>query len=121
MQRIDEHSDGGADGQCQLDEAGLHGVEAVGLAECLHDGGEEEEKYAPCEADPEGEEDDDGLGEEHLGGAHEGDLEHFEDGGFLEFGFGVHGAARHFAELLGTPLENDVAARFFEDEPEYGD
>lgn len=97
---------------------GLHGAEAICLAECLHNGGEKEEQDAPCEADPEREEDDDRLGKQHFGRPHERDLEHLYDGRLFELGFGVDGSAGLFAELLSAFLENDVAARFFEDEPE---
>lgn len=62
MYGVDESADRGTDGEGELHEACLHGVEAVGLAEGLDDSGEEEEKDAPGETNPEGEEDYDGFG-----------------------------------------------------------
>lgn len=91
------------------------------MAEGLDDGGEEEEEDAPCEADPQGEENDDGLSEEHFCGPHEGDFEHFGDGGLFEFGGGVDGAVQGFAEAFGARGENYVAAGFAEDDVEEGD
>ena len=99
----------------------MHGVERVCLAEGLDDGGEEEEEDTPGEGDPEGEEDDDGLGEEHFGGAHEGDFEHVEDGGLFQLGGGVDAAVEGFAEAFGARGEDYVAPGFAEDDVEEGD
>ena len=121
LKRIYYGPDEGANGDCKLNHAGLKGIEAVVCAESLHDGREEEEEDAPGETDPESEEYDDGLGQQHLGGAHEGYFEELGNVGLFELGFGVDGASGFFAKLLGTLFKDDVAAGLREDQVEDGD
>ena len=121
LRRVDECADRSADSNSELDQACLERVEAVAPAERLDDGREEEEENAPCEADPEGEEHDDRLGEEHLCGPHEGDFQLLGDGCLFELGFREDFLAGGFAELGGAFREDHVAAGFAEDEPEKRD
>jgi hypothetical protein len=117
LERVDHGSDDGAGGERELDQTGLERAEAVEFGEDLSDAALEEEEDPPGEADPEGEGDDDELGYEHFGGPLERHLQHLGHAGLVELGFG-EGVAALLAQSLGPAGEDDIAAGFFQDEPE---
>jgi len=85
---VDEEdgAEDGADAGRGEDRAGLFEGEGVVCGVDERDGAELQVEDGPGEGDPEAEADDDGFGEEEVGGAGEGQFDHFEDGGALFFG-----------------------------------
>lgn len=120
LQWVDQRADEGADGDSELHQAGLKDAEVVRLAECLDHRAEEQEQDTPRKRDPESEENDDRLGEKHLGRALEGDLQQRGYGRLVQLRFSVDFAPCLLAQSLCALLENDIAARFAQDEPEDG-
>lgn len=82
---------------------------------------EEEEKDTPGKAEPEGEESDDGLGEEHAGWAMDGNPQQCQHAGGFDLGRSVYGQASLLAELLCSTPKDHIAAGLAHDEVEDGD
>lgn len=121
LDRINQRTNERSDRNGKLNHASLECAKAVALTEGLHHGREEEEQDTPSEADPKREEDDHGLGEEHLRWSHERYLKQMHYALLLKFGFRVDWATGLFTEFLGAFFQDDIASGLFEDEPEYWD
>lgn len=117
LDRVDEGADDGAAGEGELYESRLEGAEAVECGEDLGDAALEEEEDSPSETHPEGKGDDDEFGYQHFGWPLEGHFEHLGHACLVELGFGV-GVAALLAQVLGPACQDDIAAGFFQDEPE---
>lgn len=120
LQWVDQRADEGTNSDSELHQAGLEDAKVIRLAECLDHRTEEQKQNTPRKRDPESEENNDGLGEKHLGGTLEGDLQQRRYGGLVQLRFGVDLAPCLLAEFLCALLEDDIAARFAQDEPEDG-
>ena len=110
-----ERGEGGADAHGGEDGAGLLQREGVVGAEDQRDGAEGQVQHRPAEGDPEGEEEDDGLGGEEVEGAEDGDCDHFGQAFALlvRFHFPADAFAVRFRRAaFDRHAESDVAGFF---------
>lgn len=120
LEEVHGESESGTDAEGDIGETCDSLAPVTLFGEGNGDNGQEQEGDEPGEADPETEEEDDGLGDEHFDGLDGRVVEHLlEVGGFDGFARHVAVIAGGCTEAFGAFAQEDAAAGFVEEEHDH--